>query len=316
MLSRGIEWILYSALKLDPGSRLVSGIDFILYDFTKIILLLFLMVSAIGFLRTYLPQEKVKDWLGKKGAAGNFFAALFGAMTPFCSCSSIPLFVGFLEAGIPLGVTFSFLVTSPLINKYIVVLMFGFFGLKITVLYVLSGIFLGVLAGVILGRMNLERYLIKGLVSGDGTFCRCLGYSETKERFLRGINEAAAIVKKLWVWVFVAVGIGAAIRNYVPQEAVHAAMERTGFFAVPMAVILGVPMYANCATIVPIAVVLFQKGVPVGTALAFVMAVAALSVPEATMLKKVMTLRLVAIFFGVTSLGIMLIGYLFNFLVR
>jgi hypothetical protein len=278
-------------------------------------LLLFVMISVIGFLRTFVSQNKIKQWLAGKGILANFFASLFGAITPFCSCSSIPLFISFLDAGIPLGVTFSFLITSPLINEYLVVLMLGFFGWKITLGYVISGMSIGIISGFILGKMKLEKYIEKDLIATRSEEKACnIKPRGMKERILFGLNEAICIVKKLWIWILVGVGLGAAIHNYIPNEAVHSIVSRTGFFAVPVAVLIGVPMYGSCAAIVPIAVVLFQKGFPLGTALAFMMAVAALSLPEAIMLRRAMKLKLILIFFSITALGIILTGYLFNLL--
>jgi len=272
------------------------------------------MISVIGFLRSFLSQEKVKTWIiGTKGW-GNFFASLFGAITPFCSCSSIPLFISFLDAGIPLGVTFSFLVTSPLINEYLVVLMLGFFGWKITLAYIISGMAIGIITGIILGKMKLEKYIEKDIISGNTEETCEVKPKGIKQRILFGINEAECIVKKLWIWVLIGVGLGALIHNYVPQEAVQSIVSKTGFFSVPIATLIGVPMYGSCAAIVPIAVVLFQKGFPLGTALAFMMAVAALSLPEAVMLRRAMKLKLIVIFFGITTFGIIFIGYLFNLL--
>lgn len=316
MLEAFVDWLVYSIFKISPESRLGSGINFFLYDSIKILLLLFVMISFIGFLRSYIPQNKIKEWLGGKGILGNFFASLFGSVTPFCSCSSIPIFFGFLEADIPLGIAFSFLITSPLINEYLVVLMLGFFGLKITVFYVLSGISIGVIAGVILGKMHLERYLIKDLFQPNLKSCQCSAFKNMKQRILFGITEAKSIVKKLWIWVIFGVGIGALMHNYVPEETVQAIIGKTGLLSVPIATGLGVPMYGNCAAIVPIAVVLFKKGVPLGTALAFMMATVALSLPEATILRRAMKMKLIAIFFGVTTLAIIFTGYLFNILVK
>jgi len=314
MLQQITDWLVYSLFGMDPDSRLGGVVNFFLYDSVKILLLLFFMIAAIGFVRSYISQRKVKDWITKKSIFGNFFAALFGSITPFCSCSSIPIFLSFLEVGIPLGVTFSFLITSPLINEYLVIIMLGFFGWKITLLYVVSGMVIGVVSGVVLGRMNLERYLVKGLVAEDKGAFKERVYKGIGERALFGINEAVSIVKKLWLWVLLGVGIGSFIHNYVPQETIHSAISKTGPFSVPIATMLGVPMYGSCAAIVPIAVVLFRKGVPLGTALAFMMATAALSFPEAVILRRAMKLKLIAIFFGVTTLAIILTGYLFNFL--
>lgn len=317
MLGDLINWLVFSILQFDPDSRLGAGIKFFLYDSLKILLLLFCMVSLIGFLRTFLPENKLKVWLEGKGLLGNFLASLFGALTPFCSCSSIPIFLGFVKSGIPLGVTFSFLITSPLINEYLVILMIGFFGLKITIFYVLSGILIGVTSGLILGRMGLEKFISKDLMdSGNLNSCKCLNYKRATDRILFGFTEAKVIVKKLWPWIVLGVGIGAFIHNYIPNETIQSIITKTGIFSVPIATALGVPMYGNCAAIVPIAVVLFRKGIPLGTALAFMMATAALSLPEATILKRAMKLRLIIIFFGTTALAIVFTGYLFNLLER
>lgn len=301
---------------LDSKTRLGAAVNFFIYDSLKILFLLFLLIGAIGVIRTYIPQQKIRRWMGKKGGIGNFFASLFGAVTPFCSCSSIPLFLGFLEAGIPLGVGLSFLITSPVINEYLVVLMLGFFGWKITVLYVVSGIFMGTFAGIVLGRLKLEKYLVRDMGGAGGGSESHLEYRNFSDRIKFGISEAVSIVRNIWLWVLAGVGVGALIHNYVPQEAIHALIARTGIFSVPIAVILGVPLYGSCAAIVPIAVVLFQKGIPLGTALAFMMAIAALSLPEAILLRRAMRLQLIIIFFAVTSLAIIVTGYLFNFLQR
>ncbi len=314
MLQLIVDWFTYSVLKLNANSAFGSSINFFIYDSVKIMLLLFVMISAIGFLRSFLSQEKIKAWImGTKGW-GNFFASLFGAVTPFCSCSSIPLFISFLDAGIPLGVTFSFLVTSPLINEYLVALMLGFFGWKITLAYVISGMVIGIFTGIILGKMKLEKYIEKDIVTGGSDEACEVKPEGIKQRILFGINEAKCIVQKLWLWVLIGVGLGAMIHNYVPQQAVQSIVSKTGLFSVPIATLIGVPMYGSCAAIVPIAVVLFQKGFPLGTALAFMMAVAALSLPEAIMLRRAMKLKLIVIFFGITTLGIIFTGYLFNLL--
>ncbi|MBU0504013.1 MAG: permease [Candidatus Omnitrophota bacterium] len=317
MLQLSVDWLVYIFLGFSGSSRLAGVIDFFIYDSIKILLLLFAMISVIGFLRTFLPQRKIKAWLGKSGGGGNLFAALFGAATPFCSCSSIPIFLSFIKAGIPLGIAFSFLVASPLINEYLVVLMLGFFGWKITLAYVISGVIIAVVSGSILGRMNLERHLVEDMVAPDtDEFINGKKYQNFIDRVIFGISEAVSIVKKIWVWILVGVGIGALIHNYIPQEAVQGIAGKAGIFSVPVATLIGIPMYGSCAAILPIAVVLFQKGFPLGTALAFMMAVSALSLPEAVMLRRAMKLNLIAIFFGITALAIILTGYLFNILQR
>jgi len=315
MLQSIVDGFVYKVLKLSPELKLSKMINFFLYDAVKIILLLFVLITVIGFLRTFLPQRKIKEWLTKSKGLGNLFASLFGAITPFCSCSSIPIFFSFLEAQIPLGIAFSFLITSPIINEYLVVLMFGFFGWKITLAYIVSGIVIGVSAGLILGKLHLERHMVQGMVTADrDIFENKLKYQGLKSRIMFGVNEALSIIKKLWIWVLVGVGIGALIHNYIPQEAVQGVISKAGFFSVPIATLIGVPLYGSCAAILPVAIVLFQKGFPLGTALAFMMAVSALSLPEAIILRRVMNLKLIAIFFGITACGIIITGYLFNLL--
>jgi hypothetical protein len=317
MLQLIVDWFIYEFLRLPGSSSLAGMLNFFLYDSIKIVLLLFAMITVIGTLRTFLPQHKIKQWLNKSGVLGNFYAAIFGAVTPFCSCSSIPIFFSFLEAGIPLGIAFSFLITSPIINEYLVVLMFGFFGWKITFAYVVSGVVIGVASGLVLGRMRLERLLVKDIIKPDSSvFGAGKLYRGFKSRILFGINEALSIIKKLWVWILVGVGIGALIHNFIPQEAVQGIVGKVGFFSVPVATIIGVPLYGSCAAILPVAIVLFQKGFPLGTALAFMMAVSALSLPEAIMLRRAMHLKLIIIFFTVTTVAIIFTGYLFNFLQR
>ncbi|MFH1440045.1 MAG: permease [Candidatus Woesearchaeota archaeon] len=317
-----------SLLNISPESRLAESLTFFIYDSIKIMLLLFLMIMIAGFLRTYLPPEKIKLWLsGGKSKnpitkiISNFLASLFGALTPFCSCSSIPIFLGFLEAGVPLGVTFSFLITSPLVNEYLVILMWGFFGWKITAAYVIAGILIGVISGIVLGKMGLEKHLVKDLFKKRNKTGKTIAektstirYNSVKDRLSFGLNEALSITKKLWIWILVGVGIGAVIHNYVPEMVIQSIISKGGIFTVPIAVLLGVPMYGSCAAIVPIALVLFQKGIPIGTALAFMMATSALSLPEAVILRRAMKLKLILIFFGVVTLSIVIVGYLFNVL--
>ncbi|MFC1754630.1 permease [Thermoproteota archaeon] len=313
MLTSIIDFILFKVFHLDPSLRLAQSLHFFIYDSIKIILMLFVMISVIGFLRTYVAPSKVKYWLSSKHPViGYTAAALFGSLTPFCSCSSIPIFLSFLEVGVPLGVTLCFLITSPLINEYLVLLMASYFGIKITIFYVLSGLVIGITSGMILGRMNLEKYLEKDLIkTGNNTD---ISYLTFRSRFLYGITEAVRIVKKLWKWILLGIGIGALIHNFVPDDLIHSVVSAGGVFTVPLAVIMGVPLYGNCAAIVPIALVLFKKGVPLGAALALMMAISALSLPEAVILRRAMKLRLITIFFLVVALGIIFTGYLFNLL--
>jgi uncharacterized membrane protein YraQ (UPF0718 family) len=300
---------------LDPSLLHAQALHFFIYDLVKIFLLLAGLIFLIGVIRTYLPEEKLKGWMSKGGLFGNFVAALFGAITPFCSCSSIPLFISFLKAGAPLGVTFSFLVTSPLINEYLVILMLGTFGWKVTGLYVVLGMAIGIASGGIIGKMGLEDQL-EDIVSPGGVQGEINHHPTFASRLKFGWDEARSIIRSIWIWIVVGVGIGALIHNYVPQEIIHDTMAKTGVFSVPLATVLGVPLYGSCAAIVPVAVVLFEKGIPLGTALAFMMAMAALSLPEAIMLRRVMKLSLIGIFFGITTAAIIFSGYLMNLVVR
>ena len=234
MLQFITDWFTYSLLRLDPGSRIGQILNFFIYDSVKIILLLFFMIATIAFLRSFLSQRKIKEWIVKMRGLGYFFASLFGAVTPFCSCSSIPIFFGFVKSGIPLGVTFSFLITSPLINEYLFVLMLGFFGWKITLAYCLSGLAIGILAGMILGRMHLEKYLQEDMSVSKEEEAGEFRFEGLRQRIVFGIHEAVSIVKKLWLLILVSVALGAVIHNYVPQEAVQSAMAKTGVFSVPI----------------------------------------------------------------------------------
>jgi uncharacterized membrane protein YraQ (UPF0718 family) len=253
--------------------------------------------------------------MNRGGIWGNLVAALFGAITPFCSCSSVPIFISLLKAGVPLGVTFSFLITSPIINEYLVILMAGEFGIPVTLAYVASGLFIGTAAGAILGKLKLRHLLERDFIQSNQKTSEITTFNFLS-RLRYGFDEAVSVIRQIWLWVIVGVGIGAFIHNYVPQETIHALIESTGIFSVPLATTLGVPMYGSCAAIVPVAVVLFQKGIPLGTALAFMMAMAALSLPEAIMLRRTMRLQLIALYFGITTLAIIFTGYLLNALAR
>ncbi len=314
MIKPIIDWFFYSLFQLDPESHVVGALHFFIYDTIKIMVLLFVMISFLGFLRSFLDQKRIKQWLSHNSFFASVYAAIFGAITPFCSCSSIPIFLSFVKMGIPLGVMFSFLITSPMINEYLVVLMLIFFGWKITLVYVVSGMVIGIGSGLILGRMNLEKYLERDLFLTAEESQEEKGPKTLGERINFGLGEAKTILARLWIWIMVGVGLGALIHNYIPEEAIHAAINKTGPFSVPIAVALGVPMYGSCAAIVPIAVALFHKGVPLGTALSFMMATSALSLPEMVILRRAMKLKLIIIFFAITTLGIIFTGYLFNIL--
>ena len=312
MLLTFSQWVAFNVLHLDPASRLGGVVEFFVYDTIKITGLLVVLIFIIGVIRTFIPAQRIRQFMTLPGGLGYLAAALFGAVTPFCSCSSIPIFFAFLKAGVPLGVTFSFLITSPLVNEYVFVLMGGFFGWKIALLYALSGIVMGIVCGIILGRMKLERHLVEDIIVPVELDQPPGSFMKFKDRLKYGWSEAMSILSKIWIWVLAGVAMGAVIHNYVPQSMIDAVMATTGVWSVPLATIVGVPMYGSCAAIVPIAVALFQKGVPLGTALAFMMAVSALSLPEAVMLRRAMRLPLILIFFAVTTVGIIVTGYLFN----
>jgi uncharacterized membrane protein YraQ (UPF0718 family) len=300
-------------MHLDASNGVIQAVNYFIYDSIKILFLLAVMIFVIAVIRTYLPVETLKKWLEKsKSLTAHFFAALFGAITPFCSCSSIPIFISFIKMGIPLGAAFSFLVTSPLVNEYLVVLMWSLFGWKITIVYVITGILLGMISGFILGKMKLEKYLVKDVAVNTKKAMQITKYNSFSERLKQGRDESISIVKKLWIWILLGVAVGAGIHNLIPESVIHDVIESGGILAVPIAVLIGVPLYGSCAAILPIALALFQKGVPLGTALAFMMAISALSLPEAIILRRVMNLRLIAIFFGIVAVLIVVIGYLFN----
>lgn len=312
MIKSLCDWLVYSLLGIKAESSLGVALNFFLYDSIKIILLLYVMIGVIGVFRTYISPKKVKQLLsGRKRGLSYVIASLFGAVTPFCSCSSIPLFISFIEAGVPLGPAFSFLVTSPLINEYLAVLMLSFFGWEITTAYIAFGLLLGISSRLLISKIGVDRF-----IAGDFKYNENNGkeieYRNFRDRVDYGIQEASSILKKLWLWILLGVGIGALIHGFIPEEAIQNILDQTGLLSVPLATLIGVPIYANCSAVVPIAAVLFQKGVPLGTALAFMMATSALSLPEAVILRRVMKIQLIMIFFGIVTTEIILIGYIFN----
>ena len=313
------DWLIYSVFNVGAETRLGIALNFFVYDTLKILLLLFVIVFFMGIVNAYFPIDKLKNYLAKNKLFGleYLFASVFGAITPFCSCSSVPLFIGFVRGGIPLGVTFSFLITSPLVNEVAVALFLGMFGLKATLIYVVSGIFLGAFGGWLLGKMKLEPLLsdwVKKLLENAQKTTE--EFEEEKLTFTQRLPEitrsAWEIVRGVVLYVIIGIAIGAAMHGYVPEQFFAQYLGSGAWWTVPLAVILAVPMYANAAGIVPVIQVFVAKGVPIGTAIAFMMAVVGLSIPEATLLKKVMTLKLIAIFFAVVTVCIIISGYLFN----
>jgi uncharacterized membrane protein YraQ (UPF0718 family) len=313
------DWLVYKALALDPTSHLAGSLNFFFYDSIKIIILLFVIIFLMGIVNDYLPIEKLRNFLSRNRLYGleYLLASTFGAITPFCSCSSVPLFIGFVQGGIPLGVTFSFLITSPLVNEVALALFIGLFGWKITIIYALSGILLGTIGGFILGRMKLQNLLtdwVKNLLSNaENETERFEQLSRPLKARLKTIfKNAFQIVKSVIIYVIIGVALGAVMHGYVPDDFFQQYLSGGQWWTVPIAVILAIPLYANAAGIIPIIQVLVAKGVPLGTALAFMMSTVGLSLPEATLLKKVMSLKLILIYFGVVTFFIILSGYVFN----
>jgi len=312
------DWLIFSVLQLSRGSRVGGALNFFVYDTIKILILLFMITLVMGIVNSYFPVEKIRNFLSRNRLFGleYLLASVFGAITPFCSCSSVPLFIGFVKGGIPLGVTFAFLITSPLVNEVALAMFIGMFGLKATIIYATSGILLGVLCGVILGKLRLEKYLspwVQDLLAKaerEGDLEQA--HQTIAQRLPQIFGEATAIIKSVFWYIIIGIGIGALMHGFIPTGFFESYISKDNPFAVPIAVILGVPMYSNAAGVLPIIQVFVEKGIPIGTAIAFMMAVVGLSIPEATLLKKIMTWRLIGVFFGVVAVCIIFSGYLFN----
>jgi uncharacterized membrane protein YraQ (UPF0718 family) len=310
------DWLAYGLLALEHGSHLGEALAFFFYDVPKLLLLLSGMIFVISLFQTFIDTQKVRAMVEKRGeGVGNVMAAMFGAVTPFCSCSSVPLFIGFVQAGIPLGVTFSFLITSPLMNEVAFVLLIGLFGWKVAGLYLFSGVTIGVVSGLILGRMKLERYVegfvydIKPRANIDLKLEEKLTWSD---RISRSWDSTKEIVSKVFWFVIIGIGIGAFIHGYVPQDALTGIMGKGAWWSVPASVLVGIPLYSNAAGVIPIVSALLDKGASLGTVLAFMMSVVGLSLPEIIILRRVLKPQLIAIFIGVIAVAIILTGYLFN----
>ncbi|MDD4271291.1 MAG: permease [Patescibacteria group bacterium] len=308
------DWLIFSLLNFDSASKIGGSLNFFVYDTVKIYFLILIIIAVIAFIRTFLPPHKLKETFSKqKFGLGNLSASMLGAVTPFCSCSSIPIFIGFIKAEMPLGVAFSFIITSPLVNEVVFVLMGGTFGWKIAALYALTGIILGVVVGLIIGKMKLDKEIILKF-NGDNGENLNLNYlpKSLEGKIQYSLNESFITFKKLWLVIIIGVGVGAIIHGYIPTDFFQKYLSVNSILAVPIATLIGIPIYAGCSMLVPIIFALTVQGIPLGTALAFMMAIAGLSLPEAIMLKKVMTMKLLAIFFSTVALGIIFIGYLFN----
>ncbi len=315
LIQPSANWLAYTAFRLTQGSHLGDAVAFFLYDIPKILLLLSGMIFIISIIRTFFSPERTRALLGgKREGLGNFLAAMLGIVTPFCSCSAVPLFIGFVESGIPLGVTFSFLIAAPTINEVAIVVLFGLFGWKVAGLYIASGLVIAFLAGLVIGRFQLERYVedfVWKIHSGSSLGVEKLTWPMRIDRAWGSVKE---IVGKVWLSVVVAIAVGAAIHGYVPESALVGIMGKQAWWSVPAAVLIGIPLYSNAAGMIPIVSALIEKGASLGTALAFMMAVVGLSLPEAIILRRVLKPQLLVIFFGTVAAAIVITGYLFNWI--
>jgi uncharacterized protein len=308
-------WVAFSLLGLTRGTPAADAVAFFVYDTPKVLMLLALVVFAWGVVRSFFTPARTRRILaGKREAVGNVLAALLGIVTPFCSCSAVPLFIGFVTAGVPLGVTFSFLVSAPMINEVALVLLYGLFGWQVAGLYLATGLTVAIASGWIIGRLGMERHVeawVYQVQTGEGADEEQLDWPG---RIRSGLQAAREIVGKVWVYIILGIGVGAWIHGYVPENFLAAIMGREAWWSVPLAVIIGIPMYSNAAGMIPIVQALLGKGAALGTVLAFMMAVIALSFPEMVILRKVLKPRLIATFAGVVGVGILIVGYLFNIL--
>jgi uncharacterized membrane protein YraQ (UPF0718 family) len=306
---------LISALPLTSGTRLTEAIRFFLYEAPKVLLLLTIVVFGVGIIRSYFSPEKTRQLLGKRSLfVGNVLASMLGIVTPFCSCSAVPLFIGFVETGIPLGVTFSFLIAAPMINEVAVVLLLGLFGWKTAFLYVSTGLVIAISSGYVIGKLRLEHYVEDWVYTVKSRTPDSNEKPSFDDRLEAGFTAVRDIVGKVWIYILVGIAVGAGIHGYVPENFMASIMGKSAWWAVPVSVLIGVPLYSNSAGIIPIVHALLEKGASLGTALAFMMAVIGLSLPETIILRKVLKLPLILIFVGVVAIGIIIVGYVFNFI--
>jgi len=307
------QWLTYNVLRLARGSHLGESVAFFIYDVPKILLLLSGMIFLISIIRTFFSPERTRALLGgKRQGIGNVLAAMLGIVTPFCSCSAVPLFIGFVESGIPLGVTFSFLIAAPTINEVAVVMLYGLFGWHVAGLYIVSGLTIAILAGFIIGRLHLERYVedfVWQLQAAQANFEERLAWSD---RISRAWGSVKDIVGKVWLYVVIGIAVGAGIHGYVPESALAGIMGKQAWWSVPAVVLLGIPLYSNAAGVIPVVSALMEKGASLGTVLAFMMSVVGLSLPETIILRRVLKPQLIAVFIGVVAVAIIITGYLFN----
>ena len=308
------NWLIDDILVLPNGKHLTDALRFFIFEVPKVLMLLVLIIFVVGIIRSFFTAERTRKALeGRSLFAGNVMASMLGIVTPFCSCSAIPLFLGFVESGIPLGVTFSFLIAAPMINEVAVILLFGLFGWKVATIYVITGLVIAITAGWVIGKLRMEKYVESWVYEIKA------GHREGEEEKIRfsdriqaGYTAVKEIVGKVWIYIILGIAVGAAVHGYVPENFVANLMGKSTWYSVPLSILIGVPLYSNAAGIIPIVSVLIEKGVPLGTALAFMMSVIGLSLPEMIILRKVLTMRLIFTFVGVVSLGIVIVGYIFN----
>jgi uncharacterized protein len=307
------SYVVYDLMHMPRGTGMADAMEFFIYDTIKIFLLLAVIIFFVSLIRSYFPPERTKKLLShKKVFIGNILAALLGVVTPFCSCSAVPLFIGFVEAGVPLGITFSFLISSPMVNEVAVVLLWGLFGWKVAAIYIGTGLLVAVSAGSVMGKMHLEKWVeeyVYQVRTGDASGNKGQAFGE---RLSYARFNTMDIIRRVWLFIIIAIGIGGFIHGYVPQDFLTAYAGKGNVFAVPTAVLLGVPLYSNAAGVIPIVYALMEKGLSMGTVLAFMMAVTALSLPEMIILRKVLKMPLLAVFAGIMTVTIMAVGYLFN----
>ncbi|MBI5530999.1 MAG: permease [Candidatus Doudnabacteria bacterium] len=316
-----VQWLAdrltYNIFLFKPQSVLAGAVNFFIFDTLKIFILLAVIIFAVSIIRSYLPPEKIRAILSHRNKyTGNVAASLLGIVTPFCSCSAVPLFLGFVQAGVPLGATFSFLVSSPMINEVAVVLLLGLFGWKVALIYITSGLAIAIISGIIIGRLKVENlvepFVYKNLANGNVE----LPQMTARERVVYAKTYTADILKKVWPYILVGIALGAWIHGYVPVDFLVKYAGSSKWYGVPLAVLIGVPLYSNAAGVIPLVSALTEKGVSMGTTLAFMMSITALSLPEFMILKKVMKTKLVLIFAGIVAVGITLTGYMFNFILK
>lgn len=311
------SWTTYSLLSIEKGSHLGASVEFFFYDTPKVMMLLFLVVFGVGIIRSFFTPEKTRAFLsGKSEFAGNVLAALLGIITPFCSCSAVPLFIGFVTAGVPLGVTFSFLIAAPMVNEIALGLLYGLLGWKVAAIYMGTGLFIAIFAGWVIGRLKLENHIEDWVTQ---TNAASLAMEEEKlswnDRIVYGWDAVKEIIGRVWVYVIIGIAVGAGIHGFVPEGVMASIMGKGSWWSVPLSVLIGIPMYSNAAGIIPVVEALLGKGAALGTVLAFMMSVIALSLPEMVILRKVLKPKLIAAFIGVVAFGILFVGYLFNLLI-